>query len=184
MSSTSRYLTQAIIAGVVAALALVGIRTVALAQWGAEPSSTETSSAAEPATTAPADPCSVITDVEAAEALGTTVSSMNDGALQCTHVAGDLSGRAVSVAVTDDIPDEDGMVEATVSQLATALDGSSAPIDLGQEAWVLTSTTMAQLVVRADAGSTVVVVVTLPRGSDAEVTALLSDLGQIALSRV
>lgn len=205
MSTTARYLMQAVIAGVVAAVLLVSMRGLsAQAQWGGEATPEPAATAAseppaaaepEPATPPQAGPssssgstgssemCTLITRAEAQAALGIDVTTVGDAG-QCTYVAGDLSGRSVSVAMSPVPPSEDGVVTMAMTKLAEAMHGEVRHVDVGEEASVVLADVIAQVGVRLGDDQMLIVVLTAPQGSRDEQATTLTELARVAVSRL
>jgi hypothetical protein len=186
MSTARRLVLQSVIAGLVAGLLSMSALGLANAQWGdPQPTPTATATAAPeqgaPAP-APVPPCELITLPEAEAALGTSATTTSD-ATQCTHLANDLSGRAVAVSLTTDLPSEEGALQGAMAQVASAFQTTAEPVALGSEAYAVVGGVMAQLAVRLESGEVLMVMLTVPNGSRQEVVGTLTDLAQIALGR-
>lgn len=179
MSVTLRPLTQAVVAGVVAAALILGVRALTAEAQDGETTTDTTSTE----TAAPPAPCTLLTEIEAEAALGTSATEITDAG-QCTYLADDLTGRSVSVAVTPPLPDEAGALEAAMQQMAQALDAEMRPIAAGEEAYAVIDEVMAQVTVRGATGDTVVVVLTAFTGSADATAQTLSSLASTAVARL
>lgn len=127
------------------------------------------------------DACTLVTQGEAETALGSAVSTVPDRA-QCTYVAGDASGRGVSVAAPAGVPSDS--MDTAMQQVAEVLHGSLTVVsDVGEEGYVVTSDHLAQLMARQGT-SVVVVVLTLPAGTPDQQVSTLSGLARTALGRM
>lgn len=181
MSVITRPLIQALLAGVVAAALILGVRGLtAEAQDGETTTDTSTTSAE---TGTPPDPCTLITEAEAEAALGTSATELTDTG-QCTYIADDLTGRSISVAVTPPLPDDAGALEAAMQQMAQALGAEVRPIAAGEEAYAVIDDIMAQVTVRTATGDTVVVVLTAFAGSADATAQTLTSLATTTVSRL
>lgn len=175
MTRTLRFAVQAVVAGAVAGLVVLGTRGFMIE---AQESPAEPTVVAAPSTV-PA--CDLVTEAEAEAALGTPVTSVADPA-QCTYVAMDASGRAASIARPPAALPA-GELAAGMDQVAGALNGERRDVAAGDEAYVVLAEVMSQIVARAG-DEFVVVVLTNPTGSLDEQAALLTDLASAALSRL
>lgn len=178
MKTTTRFTVQAILAGAVAGLVLLGARglTIEAQDAPAEPTTTEET------TTASAVPaCDLVTETEAETALGTGVTRVADPA-QCTYVATDASGRSASIARPPAAFPLDAFA-AGMDQVASALNGQQRAVAAGDEAYAVLADVMSQVVARRG-DQFVVVVLTNPAGTADEQAALLTDLATTALSRL
>lgn len=125
-------------------MAVVGFALVGVAVVQVAPIPASSQTAPEASTEASADPCTLLTEAEAAAALGSPVSKVaNPG--QCTYVAADLSGRSVAVATPSGLPGPE-YLEAAMRQLATALRGEvRAVAGVGDNAFVVVADDMSEL---------------------------------------
>lgn len=137
---------------------------------------TAAAAAAEaPAPAAPVDPCKLITEAEAAAALGTQVTQL-PGPGQCTYIATDTSARGLAVAVPNFSANRT-QLKAGAEQTATALNGTSRSISAGDESYAVLSAMVSQgLGIKG--GIFLVVALTNPSGTpDQQATRLNGLLG-------
>lgn len=138
--------------------------------------------AAEQTTTGdPADPCTLVTKAEAADALGTEVTAVPDPN-QCTYVAMDASARALAVSAPD-MASGEGEFQAGVDQAAQALNGTYREVSAGEEAYSIHSSVVAEGLARTGDGFVVVVLTNATGTADAQ-SQLLDGLLQAALGRL
>lgn len=181
MSVTIRPLIQAVLAGVVAAALILGVRGLTAEAQDGETTTDSSTTSTEAAT--PPDPCTLITEGEAEAALGTSATEITDTG-QCTYLADDLTGRSVSVAVTPPLPDDAGALEAAMQQMAQALDAEVRTIAAGEEAYAVIDDVIAQATVRGATGDTVVVVLTAFTGSADATAQTLTSLATTTVARL
>ena len=182
MKRTTRFAAQAVLAGAVAGLVVLGARgLITEAQDApAEPTTDATEETATGGGSAvPA--CDLVTSAEAEAALGTEVTRVDDPA-QCTYVAKDASGRSASIARPPAAFPLDEFA-AGMDQVAAALNGQQRAVAAGDEAYVVLADVMSQGVARIG-DQFVVVVLTNPSGTADDQAALLTDLATTALSRL
>lgn len=187
MSAPTRMLVQSVVAGLVAAAVLAAFNGLPVrAQWGEPaPEPTATQEATPEAATTGTHPCQLVTEAEAEAALGATTTEIADPT-QCTYVADDMTGRAVSVASTPALPAEDGAFESGMRQLGDVLGAVPRQVDLGAdvEAWVVTSELIAQISALTSDNETVVIVMTAPAGTESALTDALVGMASTALQRL
>lgn len=173
MASTGRFRNMVALAGV----ALVVI--LAVAQMVPSPASSQT--APEPSSESASEPsvdsCALLTEAEAAEALGGPVSKVaNPG--QCTYVASDLSGRSIAVATPDGLPGPE-YLEPAMRQLATALKGEVRSVaGVGDEAFVVVADDMSELMGVKGTRYAAVVLTLSKASADAQVATLTAAAGR------
>lgn len=127
------------------------------------------------------DSCALITEAEAADSLGAAVTTVPNPS-QCTHIAADGTGRALSVSVPEFFGLPDGF-ESGVEQVAHAFEGSYQAVSAGDEAYAITSPLISEGLART--GDTyVIVVLTSAQGTAAERAGQLDSLLQLAISRL
>lgn len=127
------------------------------------------------------DSCTLLTEAEAKQALGTEVAKVSNPA-QCTYVATDGTSRALSVTVPDYTGSRRDFAPG-VEQAAHAFEGSYQQVAVADEAYVIVSSTISEGLARS--GDTyVVVVLTSPQGTTAAQVDQLTGLLQTALGRM
>lgn len=177
MSTALRLTLQSAIAGVVAAgLILAGLNLVSEAQETAPEEETSVQD------TGPALPaCNLVTMDEAVATLGAEATVVDDPG-QCTYVASDLTGRAVSVATVPPSLTADSL-GTSMEQMAGALNAELRTAAVGDEAYLVLSESLTQIAARS--GDDIIIIV-LTTSSDTidEQAATLSALATTALSRV
>lgn len=127
------------------------------------------------------DACTLITEAEAADSLGTAVTTVPNPS-QCTYIATDGSARALSVSVPDYFGPPDGF-ESGVEQVAHAFEGSYQPVSAGDEGYAIVSPLVSEGLARSS-DTYVVVVLTNAQGTDSEQAGRLDSLLQLAISRL
>lgn len=181
MSATIRPLLRAVLAGVVAAALILGVRGLTAQAQDGDTTTDDPTTSTEAGT--PPDPCALITESEVEAALGTSATAVSDTG-QCTYLADDLTGRSVSVAITPPLPDDAGALEAAMQQMAQALDGEMRPIAAGEEAYAVIDEILAQATVRGATGDTLVVVLTAFTGPADATAETLTSLATTAVGRL
>lgn len=149
------------------------------AQQGVGSAGTQSVPAQNP--TASVDPCTLITEAEAAAALGVAVTAAPEST-QCTYIAADSTARGVAVALPG-VSANRTQLQAGAQQTATALGGSSRSIAAGDEAYAIISPMVSQGLGTAS-GKLVVVVLTNPQGTADEQASLLNGLLDQAFARL
>lgn len=137
--------------------------------------------AAELPASSAVDTCTLLTEAEAAAALGSDVTVVPNPA-QCTYVALDSTARGLAVAVPE-IAANRRDLKAGVEQTASALAGTQREITAGDEAYAVLSATVSQAIGTVD-GKFVVVVLTNPQGTPDQQATQLNGLLEKALSRL
>ncbi len=133
------------------------------------------------ATTSSVDPCTLITQDEAAAALGTEVTTLPTPG-QCTYVATDTSARGLAVAMPD-FSATRSQLKAGAEQTASALDGTSRSIDSGDEAYAVLSPMVSQAL-GVESGTFLVVALTNPNGTPDQQATTLDGLLGTAFGRI
>lgn len=127
------------------------------------------------------DSCTLISQAEAAAALGAEVTSMPNPS-QCTYVAADGSARGLAVAVPDFAANR-SQLKAGAEQTANALEGTVRSISAGDEAYAVVSTVASQGI-GTSGGRFVVIVLTNPTGTADQQAAQLNGLLEKAFARL
>lgn len=127
------------------------------------------------------DTCTLITEAEAADTLGSEVSAVPNPS-QCTYVAMDGTARALSIALPDFTGNRNDF-EAGVAQATSAFEGTHAAIPAGDEAYAIVSEMVSEGLAR-DGDTYVVVVMTQARGTVQEQADVLNGLLETAFSRL
>jgi hypothetical protein len=136
---------------------------------------------AEAAAGTSVDSCTLLTEAEAAAALGAEVSAVPNPS-QCTYVAMDGTARAVSITVPDYAGNKREFAPGA-EQAANALEGTFQEITAGDEGYAIVSPMVSEGLARV--GDTyVVVVLTNARGTAGAQAAQLDGLLQTAFSRL
>ena len=136
---------------------------------------------AEAATGTSVDSCTLVTEAEAAAALGAEVSAVPNPS-QCTYVAMDGTARALSITVPDYAGNKREFAPG-VEQAAHALEGTVQEIPAGDEGFAIVSPMVSEGLARV--GDTyVVVVLTNARGTAGVQADLLDGLLQSAFGRL
>lgn len=136
---------------------------------------------AQTATGSSVDSCTLITQTEAAAALGAEVSAVPNPS-QCTYVAMDGTARAVSITVPDYAGNKREFASG-VEQAAHALEGTFQEIPAGDEGYAIVSPMVSEGFARV--GDTyVVVVLTHAQGTADAQAAQLDGLLQTAFGRL
>lgn len=162
-------------------MALAGLVLVGFAVARVAPSPASSQTAPESPSEAPGDPCILLTEGEAAAALGVRVSKVaNPG--QCTYVAADLSGRSIAVATPSGLPGPE-YLEPAMRQLATALQGEVRPVDVGDNAFVVVADDMSELM-GVKGNRYAAVVLTMSEASPDAQVATLTDAATTAFARL
>lgn len=163
-------------------MALAGLVLGGFAVARVAPSPASSQAAPESPSEAPVDPCILLTEGEAAAALGVRVSKVaNPG--QCTYVAADLSGRSIAVATPSGLPGPE-YLEPAMRQLATALQGEVRPVvDVGDNAFVVVADDMSELM-GVKGTRYAAVVLTLSKASPDAQVATLTDAATTAFARL
>jgi len=172
---------------VVAAFAGGSVTSAVLSAGGAngveqgERSAPAVADAPAPAAAAAVDPCTLITEAEAAAALGTEVTQLpNPG--QCTYIATDTTARGLAVAMPDFSANRT-QLKAGAEQTASALDGTSRSISSGDEAYAVLSPMVSQAL-GIESGIFLVVALTNPSGTPDQQATQLNDLLGTAFGRI
>jgi len=127
------------------------------------------------------DPCKLITEAEAAVALGTQVTQLPSPG-QCTYVAADTSARGLAVAVPNFAANR-SQLKAGAEQTATSLSGTSRSISAGDESYAVLSTMVSQgLGIKG--GIFLVVALTNPSGTPDQQATRLNGLLVTAFGRL
>lgn len=143
MKKNMRFVMQGVLAGCVAGGVMVAAVS-GFAQGSATPTATPSATpSATPTGLPPLDACMLITQAEAADALGAPVTAV-PGAAQCTYVANDNSGRAAAVAAPATLLPRDAFASGA-QQVATALGAELRTLTgVGDQSFVILGTTLAE----------------------------------------
>lgn len=187
MKRPQQYLTSATL--IVAAAFAGGVLTTAVLSAGGANGAEQREGKTPAVDQAPApaaapssvDPCTLITEAEAAAALGSQVTQLPSPG-QCTYVATDTSARGLAVAMPDFSANRT-QLKAGAEQTASALDGTSRSISSGDEAYAVLSPIVSQgLGIKS--GIFLVVALTNPSGTPDQQATRLDNLLGTAFGRL